>query len=171
MCKCKQQVIKVDIVKHSPHVDLQRNGDLIDLQFCGLDKVFKGNPKFSKGTGVFENTGELKYQKGDIFRVSLGVSMNIPKGKSARAYMRSSTRKNFNVMLTNHVGCLDYTIKPYNGTNDIWRAEFYALDDGIMELGDRILQFEIIDAMPEIVFNEVNELESTDRGGYGSTGI
>ena len=36
--------------------------------------------------------------------------------------------------------------------------------------GDRICQFRIVKKQPEIKFTEVDNLDSTDRGGFGSTG-
>jgi dUTP pyrophosphatase len=36
--------------------------------------------------------------------------------------------------------------------------------------GDRICQFRIMKKQPEIDFIEVNELDSVDRQGFGSTG-
>ncbi len=153
--------IEVDIKLHSPHVTMERNGDLIDLNYCGLDKVSVGN--ILRG----END-EVYYSEGDIFRVKLGFSMKMPEGKMAKVYMRSGTRKNFNVRLTNHVGCID---NQFQGDNDQWLAEFEAISDGMMELGDRILQFEIVDIQPQIIFNTVEKLDSEDRGGFSSTGI
>ena len=76
--------------------------------------------------------------------------MEMPEGKRANVYQRSGTRKNFGVLLTNHVGIID---NAYNGTQDQWMAGFYAIEDGQMKLGDRILQFEIVDVMPKVEFN------------------
>ena len=36
--------------------------------------------------------------------------------------------------------------------------------------GDRICQFRIVKTQPEIEFIEVAELDSEDRGSFGSTG-
>lgn len=183
-CNCKSnETLKVDIIKHSPYATLERNGDLIDLNYCGLDRVFRGEINQALTDREFKNKTHdwkddytlvpkpvecITYNKGDIFRVSLGISMRLPEGKMAKVVARSGTRKNFNVMLTNALGQID---NGYQGTNDVWLAEFVALDNGIMALGDRILQFEITDVMPEVIFNEVKTLSLDDRGGYGSTGI
>lgn len=152
--------IKPQIVKHSPFVTMERKGDLIDLNYCGINEVFEGE--------VVDSNGNIKYKKGAIFRVSLGFAMKMPKEKKANVYPRSGTRKNFNVILTNSVGQIDNS---YQGTNDIWMAEFYAIADGEMNLGDRILQFEIVDRMPRVEFEEVSSLSKKNRGGFGSTGI
>ena len=152
--------MKVDIKLHSEYATLERHGDLIDLNFCGLERIFRGEV-------VNTDNGTIVYNKGDIFRVYLGVAMKLPWGRKAQVFARSGTRKNFNIMLTNAVGQIDNN---YNGTNDQWLAEFVALDDGAMELGDRILQFEIVRSMPEVEFTFVDKLEDVNRGGFSSTG-
>ena len=154
--------IKTKVVLHSPYVTMERNGDCIDLNFCGLDKVFTDN------STVCVDDKIMYYKKGSIFRVKLGFSMEMPEGKRANVYQRSGTRKNFGVLLTNHVGIID---NAYNGTDDQWMAEFYAIEDGQMKLGDRILQFEIVDIMPKVEFDVVESFDNENRGGYGSTGI
>ena len=151
---------RIKFVKHSPYVAFEQKGDLVDLNCCGLERIFKGNVK--------EKDGIIRYKKGDIFRVSLGFAMELPQNKKANVYPRSGTRKNFNVILTNSVGQIDNS---YKGTDDIWLAEFYAIDDGEMELGNRILQFEIVDRMPKYKFEETKTLSEKNRSGFGSTGV
>ena len=152
----QESQIEVKVKLHSPHVNLERNGDLIDLQYCGI---------LLDGKVVEEKV--LKYYRGDVFKVSLGFSMELPGGKMGKIYPRSSTRKKFNVMLTNSVGNID---NDYNSDEDLLMAEFLAIENGEMKLGDRILQFEITDVMPKVVFNVVESLDNDSRGGYGSTG-
>jgi len=156
----KNEVLQVEIIKHSEYATLERNGDLIDLNFCEFKGLFQEY--------VIEDGDVIRYPEGAIFKVSLGVAMKLPPNKKACIYPRSGTRKNFNVILTNSVGQID---NAYQGSNDIWMAEFYAVKDGTMRLGDRILQFDIVDVMPEVKFIEVDELVAEDRGGFGSTGI
>jgi hypothetical protein len=129
----------VKFVQKHPLLKFEQYGDLTDLQFLGLDKIFKCTWTSAKGNSVQFENDVLHYEEGDIFRVKLGFAMLIPKGKTAKVYMRSGTCKNFNVRLTNHVGCIDNS---YNGTNDEWLAEFEAIGDGKMTMGERILQFE-----------------------------
>jgi hypothetical protein len=59
----------------------------------------------------------------------------------------------------------------YSGTNDIWKFPALAMRDTVIHEGDRICQFRIMKKQPELHFNEVYELDSTNRGGFGSTGI
>lgn len=160
---------EVNFVKKHQLLKFEQYGDLIDLQYLGLDKRLRCNWDSQRGMSTrLDDEGTLYFEKGDIFRVKLGFSMKLPQGKMAKVYMRSGSRKNFNVRLTNHVGNIDNN---YNGTNDEWLAEFEALDSDCMFLGDRILQFEIVDTQPKWEFKEVDKLEDVDRGGYSSTGV
>ena len=40
----------------------------------------------------------------------------------------------------------------------------------LLHKNDRICQFRIIKKQEQIMFSEVNKLDDTDRGGFGSTG-
>ena len=111
-------------------------------------------------------TVELK--AGEFKLISLGVSMKLPEGYEAHIVPRSSTFKNFGVIQTNHCGIIDNS---YSGTNDVWMFPAYALRDTVINENDRICQFRIVEKMPQVNFEEVYELDSTERGGFGSTGI
>lgn len=111
-------------------------------------------------------TVELKAWESKL--ISLGVSMKLPEGYEAHIVPRSSTFKNFGIIQTNHCGIID---NAYSGTNDIWRFSAYALRDTIIHENDRICQFRIVEKMPEVNFDEVDVLDESDRGGFGSTGI
>ena len=100
--------------------------------------------------------------------IPLGVAMKLPRGYEAHLVPRSSTFKNFGIIQTNHMGVIDET---YCGGNDQWHFPAYALRDTHISVNDRICQFRIMEHQPEVVFDEVLELESQDRGGLGSTGI
>ena len=106
-------------------------------------------------------------RKGEFRLISLGVSMQLPAGYEAVIAPRSSTFKNFGIIQTNHVGIVDET---YCGDNDVWRMPVLAMRDTEISVNDRICQFRIQRHQPQIVFEEVEELSGTDRGGFGSTG-
>lgn len=109
----------------------------------------------------------VEMQKGDFKLISLGVSMKLPDGYEAHVVPRSSTFKKWGVIQANHMGIIDNS---YSGTNDIWRFPALAMRDTTIYEGDRICQFRIMKKQPEIQLIEVNELDSEDRGGFGSTG-
>ena len=99
--------------------------------------------------------------------IPLGIAMKLPKGYEAHVVPRSSTFKNFGVIQTNHYGVID---ESYCGDNDQWFVPVFALRDTQIHVNDRICQFRIMEHQPEIVFEETDRLEGTDRGGFGSTG-
>lgn len=135
-------------------------GDWIDLRFNKLVKM--------NGDDFLVELGEIYYHKGDIIKVDLGVAMELPEGYEAIIAPRSSTFKNYGLMLTNSIGVIDNS---YSGNDDIWKAEFIALKNGILKRYDRILQFRIQKNQPKVELIEVEELIGENRGGYGSTGV
>lgn len=113
-------------------------------------------------------------EQGKMKMLSLGISMKLPEGYEAIVAPRSSTFKNFGIILVNSIGIIDNS---YSGTNDIWRFPAYCLETRgntcgtYISKGDRICQFRIQKKMQEVEFIEVEELDKTDRGGFGSTGV
>ena len=112
-------------------------------------------------------TENVTLKAGEFKLINLGVSMQLPKGYEAVIVPRSSTYKNFGIIQTNHMGVVDET---YCGDNDVWKMPVYALRDTEIKVNDRICQFRIQKHQPQIMFEEVNELNNEDRGGIGSTG-
>ena len=130
-----------------------------------IDKI----EKISMGDWIDLRAAEtVELKVGESKLISLGVSMKLPEGYEAHIVPRSSTFKNFGVIQTNHCGIVDNS---YSGTNDIWRFSAYALKDTVIHENDRICQFRIVEKMPEVNFDEVDVLDDSDRGGFGSTGI
>ena len=111
---------------------------------------------------------DAELKAGEFRLISLGVSMKLPNGYEAHIVPRSSTFKNFGIIQTNHMGVIDNI---YSGTNDIWKFPAYALRDTVIHKNDRICQFRIERKQPSIYFDEVDELDATDRGGFGATGV
>lgn len=111
---------------------------------------------------------EVTLKAGDHRYISLGVSMQLPDGYEAHVAPRSSSFRNWGILQTNSVGIVDHS---YCGTNDIWKYPVYATRDTVIHKNDRICQFRIIASMPTLTFREVDALDSTDRGGFGITGI
>lgn len=110
---------------------------------------------------------EVSLKKGEFSLIPLGVGMKLPEGYEAHVVPRSSTFKNFGVIQTNHMGIIDGS---YCGDNDMWRMPVLAVRDTQIHVNDRICQFRIMKNQPAINFDEVERLEETDRGGFGSTG-
>lgn len=109
----------------------------------------------------------VEMKAGEFKLISLGVSMKLPEGYEAHMAPRSSTFKKWGILQVNSVAVIDNS---YSGTNDIWRYPALAMRDTTIYEGDRICQFRIMKKQPEIDFIEVEELDSVDRQGFGSTG-
>ncbi len=109
----------------------------------------------------------VELKKGEFRLIRLGVGMKLPEGYEAHVVPRSSTYKNFGLLQTNHMGVIDNS---YSGDNDEWKFPALAVRDTKIEIGDRICQFRIMERQPELCFEEVEHLDDTDRGGFGSTG-
>lgn len=111
---------------------------------------------------------ELRLHKGEFGLINLGVSMKLPDGYEAHIVPRSSTFKNWGIIQTNSQGVIDNS---YSGSGDVWMMPVYATRDTVINAGDRVCQFRIMRQQPRIRFEEVDSLDETDRGGFGSTGI
>lgn len=113
-----------------------------------------------------------------------GIAVEIPDGYVGLIFPRSSICKK-DLVLTNSVGCVDAgyrgeimaKFKPAMKVQTCYYFKTEELElhspcllDGY-EVGDRIAQL-IIMPIPQIEFEETDQLTDTDRGtgGYGSTG-
>lgn len=110
---------------------------------------------------------EVEMKKGDWVLIPLGVAMELPKGYEAHIVPRSSTYKNFGIIQTNHMGVVD---ESYCGDQDQWHFSALAMRDTVIHVNDRICQFRIMEHQPQILFDEVENLGNSNRGGFGSTG-
>lgn len=177
--KLKIKVKRIN--KNIPLPEVIDKGDWIDLR--AAETVTLNAPqanilKRHKVKGVEEKHRDVEF---DSRLIRLGVAMQLPKGFEAVALSRSSTYKNFGVILGNSEGVID---QPYCGDNDEWRFNAIAFRDTTINEGDRICQFRIqlsqkatmwqkikwlLSSGVEIV--EVDELGNPDREGIGITGI
>jgi len=109
----------------------------------------------------------VQLKAGEFKLIPLGVSMKLPAGYEAHVVPRSSTFKNYGILQANSVGIID---ESYCGTGDQWFFPAYATRDTVVNLNDRICQFRVFTHQCAISFEIREELETTDRGGFGSTG-
>lgn len=99
--------------------------------------------------------------------ISLGVSIEIPEGYEAHVLPRSSTFKNYGILMTNSMGIID---NAYKGDDDVWHFPAIAMRDTVIPAGERIAQFRIMKNTEEMEFEPVTFLNNENRGGLGSTG-
>lgn len=117
----------------------------------------------------------------DSSLVPLGVAMELPKGYEAHIVARSSTYKNFGVIVSNGKGIVDNV---YNGDNDQWFIPVIAFRDTEIKKGDRVCQFRIVLSQKATVWQRIKDvfsggvelevvdyLGNSDRGGHGTTGV
>lgn len=110
---------------------------------------------------------EVELKAGEFRLISLGVSIQLPKGYEAHIAPRSSTFKNWGILQVNSVGVVD---ESYCGEDDIWRMPVYATRDAVIHKNDRICQFRIMKKMEPVALVEVEHMEGPNRSGFGSTG-
>ena len=146
----------------------------IDDKLTKMEKIDKGELIDLRVSRIQVNGEEksfpCEYKAGDVVFVKLGFAMKMPEGYKANVYPRSSTFKNYGLILTNSVGQID---NAYKGNDDEWCAMFACLKDGSMNYDDRVLQFEVVKAtMTDVEIEFVEDLGSHEsRGGYGTTGV
>ena len=140
------KTIKIKYFTDIEHIEKISQGDWIDLRAAETVSLSKGKFKL----------------------ISLGVGMILPDGYEAHIVPRSSTFKKFHIIQTNHMGIIDNS---YCGEQDEWKFPALAVEDTIINKNDRICQFRIVKKQPEIVFEQVEKLSDTSRGGFGSTGV
>ena len=110
---------------------------------------------------------DIELKAGEFALIPLGIGMQLPKGYEAHVLPRSSTFKNFGIIQTNSMGVIDET---YCGDEDQWFFPAYALRDTEIKINERICQFRIMKHQESFDFEEVEFLDNSNRGGFGSTG-
>jgi dUTP pyrophosphatase len=126
-------------------------------------------PKYAKDGDAGLDLVATSKLSNTSFQVSYGtgLAMEIPKGFVGLVFPRSSIR-NTELQLSNSVGVIDSGYRgelqaTFNKTRGFGSIDY--------SIGDKIAQIIII-PYPPIEFQEVEELNNTERGegGFGSTG-
>lgn len=110
---------------------------------------------------------DVSLKAGEFHLIDLGISVQLPEGFEMITAPRSSTFKRWGIIQVNSIGVVD---ESYCGDNDVLRMPVLATRDTEIHVNDRVCQFRILEHQPRIVFDEVEALGNTDRGGFGSTG-
>jgi dUTP pyrophosphatase len=108
----------------------------------------------------------VEMKAGEYRLIRLGVGMELPKGYEAHIMPRSSTYKNYGLLMA----CSGIIDNAYKGDADEWKFGAVAMRDTKIEKGDRICQFRVMNNQPPIEFETVEKLGGVSRGGFGSTG-
>ena len=149
--------------------EMRENASMKKIKIKYFDNELQRIEKIDKGDWIDLRAAEdVVMDKGDFKLISLGIAMKLPEGYEAHIVPRSSTFKNFGIIQTNHCGVID---ESYCGDEDVWKFPALAMRHTVIHKGDRICQFRIMKKMPPVSFEEVEKLETTSRGGFGSTGV
>jgi dUTP pyrophosphatase len=105
---------------------------------------------------------------GHISLVRTGLVIEVPPGYFLAIVARSSTPLKRGLMVANGVGVID---PDYSGPNDEVKIQVLNItgDDVHIRRGDRLAQAMVLRA-PRVTWVEVDDIRSTTRGGFGSTG-
>lgn len=123
--------------------------------------------KISVGDWIDLRSAErVELKAGEYYCIRLGVGMILPDGYEAHIMPRSSTFKNFGILMA----CSGIIDNSYSGDDDQWLFGALAMRDTVIEKGDRICQFRIMKNQPSITFEVADHLNDVSRGGIGSTG-
>lgn len=177
--KLKIKVKRLNMLLDLPEVT--EKGDFIDLR--ASKGVIMHAPqaetlKRHKVNGKEELHRDVKF---DFQLIPLGVAMQLPKGFIAVPVPRSSAYMKYGITQANSIGVIDNS---YCGETDEWRFPAIAYRDTIIPEGERICQFEIRLSQKATMWQklkwllssgvkivEVEHLDNTDRGGFGTTGV
>ena len=101
--------------------------------------------------------------------VSTGLAVAIPAGYAGFVQPRSGLAIKQGLSIVNTPGLVD---SAYRGELKVILINLDANEPISIQRGDRIAQL-VIQRVPEVTLQEVDELDSTDRGtgGFGSSGI
>ena len=108
--------------------------------------------------------------------------MKLPAGYEALLAPRSGTFRKYGLLQTTGIGIIDDS---FSGNDDIWQMQVYATADTEIKKGERLCQFRLMPTMetlftgknslmpfgkPGLTIVEVENLDSVNRGGFGSSG-
>lgn len=141
----------------------------IGLKIKRFDKDLPLPQKHSSGAVCFDLYArtDVSVPPESFGRVPLNVAVEIPQGYWGLLAARSSTHK-LGLIPANGIGVID---EDFCGDNDevlflVYNPSREKID---IAKGTRIAQLAILQNLP-VTIQEVDSLESADRGGIGSTG-
>lgn len=174
--------IKVkEIVKGSAPVVMEQ-GDWFDLKVAN-NVSFKAPHATTLKRKRPKNEEETSFRtvNFDFKLINLGFAMQLPDGYEAVVVPRSSLFKKLGLIQANSMGVIDNS---YCGNNDEWKFPAIGFKNITIEKGTRICQVKIQLSQratiwqkikwlfdSKIEFEIVEDLESENRGGFGSTGL
>ena len=124
----------------------------------------------SNGAAAFDLAAaeDVVVQPGRVSLVPTGLVIEVPTGCALGIFARSSTPLKRGLMIANGVGIVD---SDYCGPTDEVKIAVMNFTGApvTVSAGDRIAQGLLL-AAPRVEWDEVSELASESRGGFGATG-
>lgn len=161
--------IKVKKIHTDKEIGTIEKGDWIDLST--RESHFMTGPKYDRKINGVAFSSAL---------IPLGLAMKLPKYFEANIVPRSSTYSKYGIIQSNSMGIIDSS---YCGNEDEWKFPAIAIESMLIPKNTRIAQFRIRPNQfapwwiklkwlftSKIEFVYVDDLESENRGGFGSTG-
>lgn len=120
------------------------------------------------GFDLYSNETSVRIPVGETRMIGTGVCMEIPDGYAGLVYARSGLASKRGLRPANCVGVID---PDYRGEIKV-ALHNDSKECQTIHIGDRLAQI-VITPFLAVDFNEVDELNETDRGecGFGSTGV
>lgn len=154
-------------------------GEWIDLMLAEDVTLKAPFVKRLKNTG--DERGKVREILFDFKIASLGICVEMPKGYEALVLPRSSTFKNYGILLANSEGVID---NGYNSSDDVWGLPIVAMKEVTIPKGTRVAQFRVQLSQKattwqkikwlfsnNVELTQVDHLNNNTRGGFGSTGL
>ncbi len=116
----------------------------------------------------FRSSEDVTFAPKEWKLIETGTVVETPKGYMLMIAPRSSTFKNYGLMMVNSVGIID---QDYSGDNDTIKFAYINMRDEPVKIkaGERIGQGMFVKIeKPEIEI--VESMNNADRGGFGTTG-
>lgn len=123
--------------------------------------------EYSAGADLYSDSDDVEINPGETFLVSTGIAVAIPVGYVGLVYARSGLATKKGLAPANKVGVID---SDYRGEIKV-SLHNHSNEARVVEKGERIAQI-VFTPYIQGMFNEVDELDDTQRGagGFGSTG-
>jgi len=101
--------------------------------------------------------------------IPANIIVDVPEGYFLMLCSRSSTPIKKGLIVANGIGVID---QDYNGDEDEIGVQVlnFTKEDVIIEKGERIAQALLVSIAKVVEFDEVKQMSSKSRGGFGSTG-
>jgi dUTP pyrophosphatase len=111
---------------------------------------------------------DLVVAAGQVALVRTGLVIEVPAGHFLGIFARSSTPLKRGLLVANGVGVID---PDYSGPNDEVMIQVLNFTHAAAQIrrGDRLAQGIVLPA-PRVSWDEVEEIRTTTRGGFGATG-